>query len=99
MHSRSDRALDQVDVTFILFDRHLDEYGIGIDELTACLVEKLRNGFNPRKNIPKPRLLGRVVVREGLEQRASEQFHVDGGVVLVILNAVELQQSQRNLVV
>jgi len=99
MDRRGNGVLDEVDVAVILFRSNLEEDGVRIDELRACLVEEPGDGFHARQHIAHAHVLGRVVVGERLEQSASDQFHIHGGVVPVALDAVQLEQLEPDLVV
>src|SRR6202041_2304023 len=51
------------------------------------------------EDVAQSDVLGRIVIGERLKKRSTQQFHVDGRVVLVILDAIEFEQAEGDLVV
>ena len=72
---------------------------VGIREDGTSLIKEVGNCRDARKDIIHADFFRRVVVSERLKERSSKQFYVDGGIVAVILNLIELKEVQRDLIV
>ncbi len=94
-----DRALDQVDVAFVLLEGNLDEDGVGVLEDAARLIERTRDLLEAAQHVAEPHLLRRVFLRERQEKRGADRLDGSRRIVPGILDSFVLEQLERELVV
>ena len=59
----------------------------------------MRARGNAGEDIAEADVLWRKVIGERLKERSAQELHVERGVVLVILDAVQFEQGEGNLVI
>ena len=97
-HGGPDGLVHQVDVALVLFHRHLDPYVGRGGQVRAGLVEVERRLLQSRDNVAHARRLGRILQNVWAEQRVPQRLHIKSGVVQMAVQLVQVQQSQRNLI-
>src|ERR1019366_6429060 len=90
--------IHQGDVALVLFHRHLGTYVRRGGQVGAGLVQEERRLLQPRNNVAHARRLGRILQNIGAEQRVPQRLHIKSGVVQMAVQLVQVQQSQRNLI-
>ena len=96
-HGVGNCVLKQIDIALILLACHLGPDFRCVCEVGFRLIEELGNLLGAGDDVAQALGLRSVFQRQRVEQRVTDQFHVDGGIMPVALNRVELEQSQFDL--
>ncbi len=95
---RGQRLADEPGVALVFLQRHLGVDGGGVGQVLPRLPEQLRQPLEPGDDVREALRLGRVFQHQRVEQGVAGQLHVEGGVVAVALDGVQLEQAQGDLV-
>ena len=97
-HGGPDGLVHQADVALVLFHRHLGPYVGRGGQVGAGLVEEEGRLLQPRNNVAHARRWGRILQNIWAEQRVPQRLHIKSGVVEMAVQLVQVQQSQRDLI-
>ena len=94
----ADGFVHQIEIPLVLFHRHAGPDSRRGGQVAGGLIEVERHLLEARDDAPHAGGLVGIFQNVGREQRVAQRFHVDGGVVLIAVDRVQIEQRERDLV-